>query len=138
MPTYPSLKSMKFYATFPLSLLLCFLIFSLVMAEEDQRKEIPQEQSLPSIEQQNLVSDGVDATIDKNSLGLNLPAARRQWPDVVGMSVEEAEKRIKEDMPMAIFHVILPDCSVTMDYNLRRVRLYVDSSGKVVRPPKTG
>lgn len=53
MPTYPSLKSMKLYATFPLSLLLCFLIFSLVMAEEDQRKEIPQEQSLPSIEQQS-------------------------------------------------------------------------------------
>lgn len=80
----------------------------------------------------------MDATIDENSLGLNLPAARRQWPDVVGMSVEEAEKRIREDMPMAIFHVILPDCIVTMDYNLSRVRLYVDSSGKVVRPPKTG
>lgn len=49
MATYPRLNSMKLSATFPLSLFLSFLIFSLVMAEEDQRKEIPVEQSLSSI-----------------------------------------------------------------------------------------
>lgn len=84
-----------------------------------------------------LVSDGVNAAGDWHSMGVNLPL-RRQWPDVVGMSVEEAEKKIKEDMPMATFQVVLPERFVTCDYNERRVRLYVDSSSKVVRTPGVG
>ncbi|KAM7526374.1 hypothetical protein LguiA_016276 [Lonicera macranthoides] len=62
----------------------------------------------------------------------------KTWPEVVGMAAEEAEKKIKEEMPRALIKIIPQDHFVTMDYRTDRVRIFVDPSGKVARPPSIG
>ncbi|XP_015583198.1 subtilisin inhibitor CLSI-I [Ricinus communis] len=70
-------------------------------------------------------------------LGSNSPA-RKTWPDLVGVMAEEAERKIKEDMPGVEVQVVQPNCFITMDFREGRVRLFIDSSGKVARPPRIG
>ena len=53
------------------------------------------------------------------------------------MAAEEAEKKIKEEMPGADVQVVPHDSLVTMDFRPQRVRLFVDSQ-KVVRTPGIG
>ncbi|KAK6120339.1 hypothetical protein DH2020_046030 [Rehmannia glutinosa] len=61
------------------------------------------------------------------------------WPEVVGLTAAEAEKKIKEEMPADTHvHVVPPDSFVTMDWRTDRVRIFVDSSGKVHKPPIIG
>ncbi|KAJ4704634.1 subtilisin inhibitor-like [Melia azedarach] len=67
-----------------------------------------------------------------------LPTSKTTWPELVGSTAEEAEKKIKEEKPGALVHVVPPNSFVTMDFRRNRVRLYVDSSGKVERPPSIG
>ncbi|CAL5388351.1 unnamed protein product [Camellia sinensis] len=91
------------------------------MAEENQETKLPQGQI------------GHESTV--------LPPSRARkttWPEVVGLPAEEAERKIKEEMPGVRIQVVPPNCFVTMDFNQQRVRLHVDSSGKVARPPKIG
>ncbi|XP_058110976.1 subtilisin-chymotrypsin inhibitor-2A-like [Magnolia sinica] len=128
---------MKAFAVSTRIVFFSLLVFSLVMAEENQQKEVPQEPSHRLMAHQGLVSGGVDAGAGSRRVALDT-APKREWPEVVGLTVEEAKKKIKEDMPMARFQVVLPNCFVTMDFDLGRVRLYVDSSNKVARPPRTG
>ncbi|KAL5991795.1 hypothetical protein ACLOJK_012706 [Asimina triloba] len=115
----------------------------LAMAENNQQKEaIQQDQSdFPTPQpQQAFGFDAINAGGSRPfaSVGSRRAIGKREWPEVVGFTVEEAEEKIKEDMPMARFQVVRPDCFVTMDFNTGRVRLYVDDSNKVVRPPKIG
>ncbi|TXG58654.1 hypothetical protein EZV62_016483 [Acer yangbiense] len=63
---------------------------------------------------------------------------KREWPEVVGLTAEEAEKKIKEDKPGVHVHVVPSNCFVTMDFRQDRVRLFVDDSRKVERPPMIG
>lgn len=71
-------------------------------------------------------------------LGSN-SAAKMTWLDqLVGLTAEEAEKKIKEQMPGAEIRVVQPNCFVTMDFKPSRIRLYVDSLGKVERAPRFG
>ncbi|OAY85648.1 Subtilisin inhibitor 1 [Ananas comosus] len=65
-------------------------------------------------------------------------APRHSWPEVVGLTTEEAEKRIRQDKPDARFQVVPPDHFVTMDYDTGRVRIFIDSSGKVAKTPLVG
>ncbi|PWA85436.1 subtilisin-chymotrypsin inhibitor-2B [Artemisia annua] len=67
-----------------------------------------------------------------------VPTSKTSWPEVVGMTAEEAEKKIKEGMPRATIQVIPHDSFVTMDFNSNRVRLFVDSSQLVVKGPHIG
>lgn len=60
------------------------------------------------------------------------------WPELVGMTAEEAEKKIKEEKPELKIHIIPPNSMVTMDYRLERVRIFVDASGKVAQEPQLG
>ncbi|XP_057778092.1 subtilisin inhibitor CLSI-I-like [Salvia miltiorrhiza] len=61
------------------------------------------------------------------------------WPEVVGLTTEVAEKKIKEEVATGTqVHVVPSDSFVTMDFRTDRVRIFIDSSGKVVRPPKIG
>ncbi|KAK8561759.1 hypothetical protein V6N12_048819 [Hibiscus sabdariffa] len=64
--------------------------------------------------------------------------SKMEWPELVGLAPDEAEKKIKEDMPTVQIQVVQPNNFVTMDFNRRRVRLYLDPSGKVGRPPRIG
>ncbi|TYH22294.1 hypothetical protein ES288_A04G116200v1 [Gossypium darwinii] len=61
-----------------------------------------------------------------------------EWPELVGLTPEEAERKIKEDMPRVQIQVVQANCFVTMDFNHGRVQLYLDPSGKVERPPRIG
>ncbi|XP_009789395.1 subtilisin inhibitor [Nicotiana tabacum] len=68
----------------------------------------------------------------------NPPAGKMSWPELVGMTAEEAEKKIKEEKPELKIHIIPPNSMVTMDYRLERVRIFVDASGKVAQEPQLG
>ncbi|XP_061357484.1 subtilisin inhibitor CLSI-I-like [Gastrolobium bilobum] len=70
-------------------------------------------------------------------LGTNNPT-KTSWPELVGVTAEEAEKKIKEEMAGVEIQVVLPGYSVTFDYKIQRVRLYVDESKKVIRTPVIG
>ncbi|KAL9428998.1 hypothetical protein AB3S75_030908 [Citrus x aurantiifolia] len=65
-------------------------------------------------------------------------ASIKTWPGLVGLTAEEAEKKIKEERPGAQVQVVPPNSFVTMDFRHNRVRLHVDFSGKVERPPNVG
>ncbi|PWA78210.1 subtilisin-chymotrypsin inhibitor-2B [Artemisia annua] len=84
---------------------------------------------MASENQQNVPSVEVQQTV---------PTSKTSWPEVVGRTAEEAEKKIKEDMPGATVQVIPHDSFVTMDFNSNRVRLFVDSSQLVVKAPHIG
>ncbi|KAM0862058.1 hypothetical protein ACQ4PT_045468 [Festuca glaucescens] len=64
--------------------------------------------------------------------------AKSSWPEVVGLSSEEAKKKIIEDKPEANVQVVPADSFLTMDYNTSRVRVFVDSSDKVTKAPRIG
>ncbi len=66
------------------------------------------------------------------------PPKKTNWPELVGLTAEEAEMKIKEEMPMAEVQVIPQDHFVTMDFRTNRVRIFVDSSSIVVRAPMIG
>lgn len=65
-------------------------------------------------------------------------APKDSWPEVVGMSSDEAKKKIKEDKPGADVQVVPADAFVTMDYSTGRVRVFVDSNDKVAKAPRVG
>ncbi|XP_058215200.1 subtilisin inhibitor CLSI-I-like [Rhododendron vialii] len=92
------------------------------MAEENNETKIPQGQN------------GHESAVIPPRM-----SQKTKWPEVVGLtSVEEAERIIKEEKPGVQIQVIPPEYGVTSDYKVQRVRLYVDSSGKVRWPPIIG
>ncbi|KAI7997024.1 hypothetical protein LOK49_LG10G01997 [Camellia lanceoleosa] len=91
------------------------------MAEENHETKLPQQQFAP------------ESTFFPPRTTL-----KTTWPELVGLPAEEAERKIKEEMPEALIQVVPPDCLVTMEFIESRVRLYVDSSGKIVNPPIIG
>ncbi|KAL9321826.1 hypothetical protein ACSQ67_009879 [Phaseolus vulgaris] len=95
------------------------------MAEEkkEQGTNPPQEQPLPRNYMQ--------------ALGANNPT-KTSWPELVGVTAEEAETKIKEEMSEVQIQVVPPDSFVTADFKPKRVRLYVDESNKVIRTPAIG
>ncbi|XP_061357504.1 subtilisin inhibitor CLSI-I-like isoform X2 [Gastrolobium bilobum] len=70
-------------------------------------------------------------------LGTNNPT-KTSWPELVGVTAEEAEKKIKEEMAGVEIRVVLPGYLITCDYETQRVRLYVDKSKKVIQTPMIG
>ncbi|PIN17077.1 hypothetical protein CDL12_10269 [Handroanthus impetiginosus] len=68
----------------------------------------------------------------------NMPD-KSTWPEVVELTAEEAERKIKEEMPSGTHIQIVPhDLFLTMDYRMDRVRIFIGSSGKVSKPPRIG
>ncbi|XP_058782637.1 subtilisin inhibitor-like [Vicia villosa] len=65
-------------------------------------------------------------------------AAKTSWPELVGVTADEAEKKIKEEMPEAEIEVLPDDSDVSLDYIFQRVRLFVDESNKVIETPTIG
>jgi hypothetical protein len=60
---------------------------------------------------------------------------KTSWPEVVGLSVEEAKKVILKDKPDADIVVLPTGSPVTMDYRPNRVRIFVDT---VAQTPYVG
>ncbi|KAF7142550.1 hypothetical protein RHSIM_Rhsim05G0195200 [Rhododendron simsii] len=63
---------------------------------------------------------------------------KTEWPEAVGLTAEEAERIIKEEKPGVQIQVLPPKSGCTQDYRPQRVRLHVDFSGKVHKPPTIG
>ncbi|KAL3839494.1 hypothetical protein ACJIZ3_024085 [Penstemon smallii] len=64
-------------------------------------------------------------------------SGKSTWPEVVGLSGEEAKIKIEEEMPNGSQIYVVPSGSfVTMDLRSDRVRIFIDSSGKVSYPPR--
>ncbi|CAD6273283.1 unnamed protein product [Miscanthus lutarioriparius] len=61
--------------------------------------------------------------------------AKTSWPEVVGLSVEEAKKAILKDKPDADIVVLPVGSIVTADYRPDRVRIFVDT---VAQTPHVG
>nr|GEV19442.1 subtilisin inhibitor-like [Tanacetum cinerariifolium] len=57
----------------------------------------------------------------------SVPTMKTNWPEVVGLTAEEVEKKIKEEMPRATIQVIPHDSFVTMDFKSNRVRTHHSS-----------
>ncbi|KAA8516394.1 hypothetical protein F0562_016687 [Nyssa sinensis] len=101
------------------------------MAEENQKTNLPEDQ-------QSGDSTTIPQSGEESGSQEQLRGPKTTWPEVVGLTVEEAERKIKEDMPRAQFQVVPPNHFVTMDYRTERVRLFIDSSGNVSHPPRIG
>jgi len=68
------------------------------------------------------------ATADKDS-----------WPELVGADGEAAAATIRSERPNLSQVLTVPeDAMVTMDVREDRVRVFVDGTGKVARPPSCG
>lgn len=64
---------------------------------------------------------------------------KTSWPELVGTTGPEAKAVIESESPQPLTIFIVPeDAIVTADFNLQRVRIYVDKNAKVVRPPMLG
>ena len=66
------------------------------------------------------------------------PGGRRKWPELVGKSGGEAKAIVESEAPHLKVVVVPEGSMVTMDHNLQRVRIYINASGAVARPPKLG
>ncbi|KAK1428382.1 hypothetical protein QVD17_17215 [Tagetes erecta] len=63
---------------------------------------------------------------------------KSSWPELVGSRGEAAAAKIEEENP-SVFALVQPDgIPQTADFRCDRVRVFVDSSGFVVRPPVIG
>ncbi|MCX5410131.1 serine protease inhibitor (plasmid) [Streptomyces sp. NBC_00335] len=62
---------------------------------------------------------------------------KSEWPELTGTSAEEAREHIRAEFPEIAVHVVPEGSMVTMDFNERRVRLFV-KDGRVARPPRRG
>ncbi|CAN6322292.1 unnamed protein product [Urochloa humidicola] len=67
-----------------------------------------------------------------------LPYFGKSWPQVVGLTVREAERRIKRDCPELYCEIVSVNQLLTMCYRSHRVRVMVDRYGKVVKAPRVG
>mmetsp|Transcript_19747 Transcript_19747/g.55801 ORF Transcript_19747/g.55801 Transcript_19747/m.55801 type:complete len:123 (+) Transcript_19747:91-459(+) len=63
---------------------------------------------------------------------------KSSWPEVVGMSGEDAKAAILADDDSLKVQVVPEGSMMTMDYRLDRVRVFVDSNGKVTQEPRLG
>ena len=63
---------------------------------------------------------------------------RREWPELVGKTGEEAREVILATGAAADVEIVPEDAMVTADFRTDRVRVFVDGSGKVARTPIIG
>ncbi|AES69032.1 putative proteinase inhibitor I13, potato inhibitor I [Medicago truncatula] len=78
---------------------------------------------------------------EKSGQGTNPPQeqprrnnpTRRNWSELVGVTAEEAERKIKEEMHGVEIRVVPPGY-----FRFKRVRLYVDQSNKLIKTPTIG
>jgi len=61
-----------------------------------------------------------------------------QWPELLGKSGEAAKKFLLEHHPALKVIVIPQNSMVTMDYNVHRVRLFVDDHDTITQVPRVG
>ena len=61
-----------------------------------------------------------------------------KWPELVGQSAEAASQVIHNDRPELALNIVPAGAMVTMDHNVRRVRIYVNEQNMITSAPKVG
>ena len=56
-----------------------------------------------------LVSGGLGAILVRGSPTGNTAPAKTEWPEVVGLTAEDSEKKISKDVPNVTVRVVEPD-----------------------------
>lgn len=65
-------------------------------------------------------------------------APMKIWPELVGLSGEEAKAKILSENPSYEVFLLPENSFVTMDYRPKRVRLFLDHDGNVSKVPRVG
>lgn len=60
-------------------------------------------------------------------------APKTEWPELVGRKIKEAKEKIKADRPDLKVEVVTVGTRVTEEFNMKRVRLWVDTVAEVPR-----
>lgn len=63
---------------------------------------------------------------------------KKEWPEVVGLSGEEAQAIVKQDDPTINIQVLNENAPCTRDFRTNRVRIFTNGEGVVVHPPRRG
>jgi hypothetical protein len=63
---------------------------------------------------------------------------KKEWPEVVGLSGQEAEERVKNDDPTVQTQVLDQNAPCTRDFRMNRVRIFINGEGVVVKAPRRG
>eukprot|EP00878_Enallax_costatus_P003279 GHUV01003482.1.p1 GENE.GHUV01003482.1~~GHUV01003482.1.p1 ORF type:complete len:133 (+),score=32.02 GHUV01003482.1:237-635(+) len=63
---------------------------------------------------------------------------KTEWPELVGKTPDEAKAVLERDAPGFKVQVLGPDMMATMEWNCKRIRLWLDKSGKISRKPIIG
>ncbi|KAL7566100.1 hypothetical protein ACA910_003875 [Epithemia clementina (nom. ined.)] len=113
-------------------LALCGVILSVVYAVQNTKPA-----SALAVDSPALVP-AVDIIEDKSGL-MSSDEFPTRWPDLLGVSGEEAKAIIIKENPTLSTVVIIPEGSmVTMDYRTDRVRIFVKEDGTVATIPMIG
>lgn len=68
-----------------------------------------------------LSSSNVLSSLVCNGVNAEVIDIKGRWPEVVGLTVEDAENIIRKDKPRARSEVVPPNCRVTCDFKPQRV-----------------
>jgi hypothetical protein len=101
--------------------------------DEDSVKFI---QDLPDTSTQTFIAAA--ATMDGCSEPIVNGEAKTQWPELIGKTADEAKVILQQEAPGFHIQVLGADMMATMDWNCRRIRVWLDDTGKVARKPIIG
>jgi hypothetical protein len=59
---------------------------------------------------------------------------KSSWPEVVGLTIDDARQKILNDRP-DVRVVVVPPAAPTKEFNNKRVIVYVNSTGNVMQIP---
>ncbi|KAF6987272.1 hypothetical protein CFC21_004929 [Triticum aestivum] len=76
--------------------------------------------------------------IHPSVLELATKLSKSSWPELVGILASLAATQIAHDRPAAAIEVLPTGVPVTPDYNLERVRVFIDLNGIVAKTPVIG
>ncbi|XP_077984318.1 uncharacterized protein LOC144438962 [Glandiceps talaboti] len=62
----------------------------------------------------------------------------KEWPELVGKTKEEAKELILKECPDVQVDYLPEGSMVTMDFNEKRVRIFITEEGVVAVKPRTG
>ena len=125
-------KDWRWTKSLKVSIVVLLLLFALPVAIWMSTRPVCK---LPADTQETAIENQIDGgkiTTQADWIG-------RQWPEVVGLTGQEASAIILRDTNNGVtIHIIPSGSMMTMDYDERRVRIIVDGGGYVSVPPRVG
>ena len=104
-----------------------------VLAQIDDSTKLQTQQRLPITEQ-----DSTLITRKKEGTMSTTPKPKNSWPELIGIDGPEAKAKLEAMEPNKTIVLVPEGHMVTMDYRTDRIRIFLDSEGKVSRAPIIG